>query len=296
MTTQDGTPPAGGDATPPAAGADGASPNAQGAPSTPPGSPPAQPDGKTATPPSADSSPSGEWKLADEHKDKPWAPKVKSEADLYKQLDNLTALAGKKFAAPDFEKATPEEKEAFLAQLRPADVTAYGLDQVTDDVMLPGVKQALGEQMRAQGIHPAQAKPILEAVAAASAKEREAAFNPDNFIATAEAVMGKGYDPKPLNRIIKSNLSPEAYEGINNMPNANLVAMHKAMKELIDAYGIKETGAHTAAGQGAPAAPDLPTTRAKLREEIAALRHRPHTVQEKQVLIDKLNATYKQTA
>ena len=293
MTTGESTPPAGADtgATPPAAPPAGGTP--PGGEGTPPQTPPATPDGGAGIPPSSPSSASGDYKIPDEYKDEPWASKVKSESDLWKQVKNLQGLVGKKSIPPDLSKATPEEREAFYAQTRPADVAAYGLDKVSDEVMLPGVRAALGDQLLKNGVSPVQAQPILEAVAAASAKEREAAFNPENFMAVAESVMGKGYDPKPLNKIIKSNLSPEAYEGINNMPNVNLVAMHKAIKEIVDAYGIKETSAHTGASQAAASSTDVTTVRANLRAEIGKLIHRPHTYEEKQGLIKQLNDTYK---
>lgn len=282
MTTQE--------APPPAAADTGATPAADAAGAPPPS---AEATAAPATTTEATPPPATEYKVPDEYKEKPWAAKVKSESDLWKQVDNLQGLVGKKSIPPDLSKATTEEREAFYAQTRPADVAAYGLDKVPDDVMLPGVKAALGEQLLKNGVSPVQAQPILEAVAAASLKEKEAAYSPDSFTAEAEKVMGKGYDPKPMNRILKSNLSPEAYAAVNDMPNTNLVAMHRAMKEIVEAYGIKETAAHTGASTAPVGSTDVVKIRADLRAEIGKLIHRPHTAEEKQGLIDKLNATYK---
>jgi hypothetical protein len=96
-----------------------------------------------------------------------------------------------------------------------------------------------------------------------------------------------------LQAALKGVLSPETYKGLmDDVPNVNLVHIHKAMKEVVAAYGIKESGAHIDAGQGAPKLADVGGQRAELRNKIVALSKRPHEAAEKQVLIDALNATY----
>lgn len=233
------------------------------------------------------------FKLPDAYKDKPWAAKIKTEDDLYKQIENAQALLGRKQVVPDLGKASDAEREEYYAQLRPADVEAYGLKDVPDTVLLPDVKTALGEQLLKQGISPVQAKPILEAVAKASDAEAAKLYAPENFQVEAEKVMGANYDPKPLNAIIKSNLSADAYAGINALPNVQLAAIHRAMKELVDQYGIKETSAHTETTQGKTTPPDVDAQRAQYRKEIADLRHKPHTEADKKKLTDALAETYK---
>lgn len=292
-------------ATPPADNAD-----TGGASGTPPaappggGEPPKSTESASDSPPPASTSSEGTadsttFKLPDEYKDKPWASKIKSESDLWKQVENLQALAGKKTIIPDLSKATPEEREAYYAALRPKSVDEYGLAQLTDDFMLPGVKAALADGMLKEGISPVQAKPILEKLAAASQEAQLAAFDPKNFAAEAEKVegLGKGYEPKVVQNALKSVLSPDAYAGImENIPNANLVQIHRAMKEIIDAYGIKESGSHVEAPLGTQKTVDPEARSKELFNEIVALSKRPHTQEEKQKLIDERNAIFQQRA
>lgn len=286
---------------------DDSAPPAEAAPdATPPATPPQggggdapKPDanpgmGGQDTPSAAPSDPKEPtFTLPDEYKDKPWAAKIKNEGDLWKQLENAQALIGKKTVVPDLAKATPEEREAYYANFRPENVEVYGLADVSPDVILPSVRDALGKGLFENGVSPVQAKPILEAVAAASLKEKEVAFSAENFTAEAEKVMGKGYDPKPLQATLKSTLSADTYKSLmEKIPNQNLVQIHKAMKEIVDAYGIKQSGAHVDAQPGTQQITDIAAYRKQLRDDIAALSKRPHEAAEKQALINKLNATY----
>lgn len=288
------------DATPPAETADTggeATPATTAAAATPPNDPTENP----TTPPSAGAEgteapkATSAFAIPDEYKEKPWAAKIKGEGDLWKQIENLQAAVGKKTVVPDLAKATEEERETYYASLRPNDPAAYGLETIPADVILPSVRTALQEGLLKNGVSPVQAKPILEAIAAASMKEKEAAFSAENFTAEADKVLGKGYDPKPLQATLKSTLTPQTYAALmDGVPNVTLVQVHKAMKEVVDAYGIKESGAHTDAAKGVTKAADPEARSKQLLVELVELTKRPHTAQEKQKLIDERNAIFEQ--
>ena len=97
---------------------------------TAPAAPASQPPAATppVTPPAAK-----EFAIPEAYKDKPWAGKIKSEEDLYKQIDNLQGVVGKKTAAPDFTTATDEEKSEYFNRTRPADKTAYKFNEGTPE-------------------------------------------------------------------------------------------------------------------------------------------------------------------
>lgn len=66
-----------------------------------------------------------DFAIPEAYKDKPWASKVKSHDDLWKQLENTQSLIGKKAIAPDFKTATPQEIEDYYSQMRPADKAEF---------------------------------------------------------------------------------------------------------------------------------------------------------------------------
>lgn len=82
------------------------------------------------------------------------------------------------------------------------------------------------------------------------------------------------------------------------------IAVDKTVSKVVDAYeariakilkehGITESGAQGDGGQGHMSS-DVESQRKELRAQIRKIDSRPHTAAEKQALIDKLNATYKQ--
>lgn len=265
--------PAAGDPTPPAATGDPAAPAA---------SDPAKP----ASDPNAP-----QFKLNEAYKDKPWAAKIKTEEDLYKQVDELTGLIGKKTIVQDAEtlsKLDDAQREEVYAQTRPKDVAEYKFVEGTDPAFVEGV----GEILMKYGLDAYRANGILADYAAAEKTEVAKTYAPEGMTGEMEKLFGKGYNPTPLNSILKGTLTPETYAHVNKMPNFVLATLHKAMSEFTKAYGINESNAHLAAGHGTGGGADIEKTRGELRTKIHALRTKPHEASEKQSLVDQLNATY----
>lgn len=225
--------------------------------------------------------------MPDAYKDKPWAAKVKTQDDLYKQIDTLDALKGKKSIAPDFSKATPAEIEDYLAQTRPADAKAYEFGKDAD----PHLSGALGDAMLKYGISPYQANGVIKAFQEAE----KAQFTPEGMNAAFEKAMGADWKQTTgiTENVIKANASAEDKAILNRLPNSDLAIVMKVMGNIIKQYGITEKGgAHVGGGNGAPAPEDVNKTRNDLRAQIDGLSRKPHTAEEKQALIEKLNATY----
>lgn len=295
MTTQPAAAPSGGDTAAPAAtpaqpAAAAATPAAQAAaPAATPAA--ANPPADPAAPATDPAKPASEFKINEEYKDKPWASKIKSEEDLYKQVDELTGLIGKKTITPTAEtlaKMSDTEREELYKATRPASVDEYKFADSVD----PAFKEGVGKIFMEEGIDAFRGNRIVEKYLAAEKTETAKMYQPEGMQAEMEKVFGKGYDPVPLNKILKGTLTPETYAHINAMPNFVLAALHKSMSEFTKAYGITESNAHTAAGHGTGGAGDLEKTRNDLRAKIAGLKSKPHEASEKQALIDQLNATY----
>lgn len=243
------------------------------------------PSGSSSGTPTDQSQPS--FTVPEAYKDKPWAAKVKSMEDVYKQIDTLDALKGKKSIAPDFSKATPVEIEEYLAQTRPADVKAYEFGKDAD----PQLSGALGDAMLKFGISPYQANGVIKAFQEAEKTH----FTPDGMNAAFEKSFGADWKTisGQTENIIKANVSAEDKAALNKLPNPDLALVMRVVNNLVKAYGISEKGgAHTGGGTGAPQPEDINKTRNDLRTQIDGLSRKPHTADEKQELIDKLNLTY----
>ncbi len=267
------------------------------APVTPatPASPQAPPAGAEPTP--------KPWQVPDAYKDKPWASKVKSEEDLYKQIDTLDALKGKKTVALDYATATPEEVAAHYKSLAPAEVKDYGFETMegVDATRMAGVAPILQKA----GLTVHQAQEVAKNYAAFETSVMAEATSEEGFRAQMAKSFGEKYDGqvKTVVDAFKANLSPEDQQMVDAMPNEYLGTVYRLTNKLAEAhkaevaalkkqYGAEELGdAHLNKG-GNPVVVDVEKQRSTLRQEIRDIERRPHTADEKQKKVDELQATY----
>lgn len=250
---------------------------------------PAAPPGAGAPPPVT--TPEG-FKLPEKWLQKPWASKIKSEEDLYNQLDNLDKAVGKKTVMPDLAKATPEEREAFYALTRPKDAGEYQFGETTDKA----ISDVMGQSLMKNGITATQANEVIKDYQAAEAKMIETMYAPEGMEAAMKGAFGddwKNVTGQTFNAI-KGMLSPEDQKQLNSLPNPYIALVYRAIGTAVKAYGITETNnPHVNGGSGTPAVTDMNAVRQGIRDELGALTRRPHTADQKQALITKLNDTYK---
>lgn len=248
--------------------------------------PPANPDPSPSPQPS-------DYKIPDEYKDKPWAAKIKSEADLYKQLDHLNSAVGKKTIAPDLAKATDAEREEYYAQTRPKELAEYKFGETTD----PIISQGMGESLMKNGVSAVQANAIIADYQANEQKLLAAQFSPDGMKEAMKTAFGDDWEKVSgaTRNALKTVMSPEDNAMLDNLPNPYIALVYRTMGSVAKAYGVTESGAHTEAGKGNPAPTDITSVRQGLRDSIAALQRRPHTAQEKEVLVGQLRKTYQPT-
>lgn len=238
--------------------------------------------------------PTGDFQLPEEYKDKPWAAKVKSLDDLYKQIDTLDALKGKKSIPPDLAKATPEEREAFYAQLRPASPDEYVFPE-TPLPMPDGMKSAVTDMFMKNGISAVQANEIIKSYNELGRQQTEAMFDPKGFESELEKAFGpdwKGITGNVRNSL-KGIMSPEDNTMLDNLPNAYLAVMYRTLGNVVQKYGVKETDQAHFNAPGTAAPTDVNAQRAELRTQMQAMSGRPHTETELNALRQKLADTYK---
>jgi hypothetical protein len=242
-----------------------------------------------------------EFKLPDEYKDKAWAGKIKSQDDLYKQIDTLTALVGKKVVVPNLKEATPEDREAFYAQMRGKDAAEYAIPANPAFPTPPETQPAVAKLFMDNGVSPVQAEAIIKGYQELGAKQIAQNFDPEGFKTSMTTAFGNDWEKVTgaVRNTITAMMSPEDAKQLDSIPNHLLGTVYrtlgntiKAVDETLKKYGATETFAHLQAPNGKVAATDLVSQRAGLREQMTALSMRPHTSDEMQTLIKALDETY----
>lgn len=277
-----GQQPAGGGQQPPAGG------------QQPPAGQNAPADG--AKPPDGQQPPAGDFKIPDAYKDKPWAAKVKSLDDVYKQLDNLDSLAGKKAIIPDLKTATPEQKEAFYAQLRGKDASEYVIPDNPAFPTPPELKTAVTEMFMKNGINPVQANEITKSYQQLGADMMAKQFDPEGMKSELTKAFGNDWEQvtRQTRNTIKGMMTPEDQAMLDKMPNNYLAPIYRTLGNVIKKFGVKETDtAHFAGAGNAGGGQDIVAQRAAIRTELSNLGSQPHTIDQANALRQKLADTYK---
>ena len=245
-----------------------------------------------------------DFALPDEYKEKSWADKVKSQDDLYRQLDNLSGLVGKKTILPiDYESATPEEITEHHKALAPEKgLEAYGFKDINDPL-----SKATGEAFLQSGITEHQGKAVLEVVREAMGAQVADDTSEDGYLTLAKESFGDDHETsiKQAETLLKANASEEDKKFFDSIDNKARIALDRTVNNVAKSYeariqavlkehGVKESGAQTDGNAGSPAA-DVKDVRSDLRNQIIEMSKgdKPYTAQDKQALIDKLNSTYK---
>jgi len=268
---------------------------------------PAQPTQDTPQPaqPSQPAQPAtNDFSLPDAYKEKSWAAKVKSQEDVYKLVDNLNQLVGKKQVPFDYEHATPEEITAYHTSIAPKDLSAYEFPNADDPVA-----KAIGEAFRSSGLSGVQGKAVVQSLAPMIQKMEEDRVaglkDAGKYTEISKKEFGDGYEAvlAKVNKAIVESVPKELGAAFDDMPNEHRHAVNVAINkivsgyeakfaEVVKQYGIKESGAQGGVNPSS-AATDKVSLQKSIRAELRAMDGRPHTAQEKQALITRLNETYK---
>jgi len=233
----------------------------------------------------------GAFAIPEAYKDRGWAQKVKSLDDVFKQIDTLDALKGKKMVVPDFEKGTPEEIEGFLKLLRPKDKSEYAFPEGS----AKEITEKIADIFYQNGIPKAFGNKIISAYAELEKGVIAQRFSKDGMETILKTSFGDDYQKAAgeTANLLAKNLSEDDRKLLEKIPNEHLGLIYRLTNNLIKAYGIKE-GVAGEAGAGKGTQGNVEEVRKSLRKQIADLDKRPHTSEEKQKLLDKLSATYKQ--
>jgi len=226
--------------------------------------------------------------LPDDYKDRGWAKKVKSQEDVYKLVDNLDKLAGKKLDIPDFDNATDEQRKQFFDRLRPVKADDYALPDGVNEAVAPEIKKMLHDT----GLSPYQAKKLVEQYMKFEQGVQAQKYSKEGFVEQMKASFGDQYEPvvKEATATLRAHLNDADKAQLENLSNDQLSIMYRFAKNMADAYGAKETGAQVGGGETKAGAVDVSARRAELLQKIQGLSSKPHSAQEKSLLLKEYNA------
>lgn len=242
----------------------------------------------TVTEPAAVLAATPDFIVPEAYKEKPWAAKIKSPDDLWKQVEGLQSVVGKKHLTPDFTTATPEEVENYFKEIRPKDKADYKLPDNTTEQM----KNTQAEMFYDSGLNVYQAEKLAKRY-----REHEDGVIREMTDRTKFSEMLKTTHGDQttkvidlVNRSAEINLGvdSEEYKSIYRLPNQSLVGIYTLVNKILAQHGITEIGAAGGTGGGGSST-DYVADAAGIRKQIIEIDRRPHTTQEKQTLIDKLH-------
>lgn len=232
-----------------------------------------------------------QFSVPKEYAEKGWAKKVKTQEDVFKLIDNLDGLAGKKMVVPDFEKSTPEEINTYLATLR-------GDTKIEDYKFPEGANKEIAGKIAQMLFDNGTPKAIGNKIIASYSELEKSVvaqrYSKEGMETVLKTSFGDDYQKTAgaSANLLAKHLSAEDRKVLEKIPNEHLGLIYRLTNNIIKAYGIKEE-VDGSGGQGGAGAGDVEATRKAIRAEITELSKRSHTAEEKQKLIDKLEATYK---
>lgn len=234
-----------------------------------------------------------EFSVPDEYKDRGWASKVKSQDDVWKQIDNLDTLNGKlaaKATTFDYDNATPEEIEKHFDSMRPKTSKDYTFErgESEDEEKMEMVKEVFHKS----GVTDFQAKKLAEGLREFRAKELAKAFNAEDYEKTMEEAYGKDYKKTvgQAANLMKTVLPQEDVEFFDKyFPNAQAEWVIKYSEAIRKHYGVVD-GDKGLGGEGIVKGEDLDKQRKEVFKQITSLSGKPHTEAEKKTLLEKLKA------
>lgn len=248
-----------------------------------------------------------EFSIPDEYKDSSWATKVKSQDDLYKQLDNMDSLVGKKTIKPiDYETASEEEIAAYHESTAVQDIKDYTFGEGGND----DFNTAIAGVFQKVGLNKHQGDQIIAQVDEISKGVAEANFladtSEDGYLEMSVKSFGNDHEKiiglveNKLKEIVGSDEDKARIDTMGNnerglidrLVNSLSADYESKIAKLKKEYGVVETGAQSGAQTGGNSAVDVESQRNELRKEIDAMSNRPHTEQEKQEKIKQLSQTY----
>jgi hypothetical protein len=247
------------------------------------------------TPP-AEAPPAENIAIPEAYKERGWANKeFKSQDDLFKEIDELQSLKGKKSLPFDFENATEEQIEAHLSTTRPENFDSYNWGE--EGSFSDTEKEFFGKMLVDSGVSPYVGNKMIEAAMNRQNELNESLFSAEGQETIFKESFGKDGDWKKIAGetavSMKKNLNENDQKLMEGMPNEMLGLMYRLHQNTIKAYGINEGQDRGGGDSGSGSGEGLEAKRADLRKQMDAIKGKNGSHKQLQELNAKLAATYK---
>lgn len=184
------------------------------------------------------------FSIPETYQDKGWAKEFTSSDEMWKRMEDLQGLIGKK-TVPTPE-SSDEEWEQFHSKLRPETPEAYelnygeGFDEATIN---QDEANAYKEAMHKAGLTQKQAQMLLEAdMNIKSANIQTPEQREVDFTDKAKALFGdKAADAIKTANLLLSDLPPAQQEAIQKLPNDELLSVTKLLSQINDKYSREDS-------------------------------------------------------
>lgn len=269
-------------------------------------------------PPTEQTTQANEFSIPDEYKDKGWAQFFNGKTgdelktEFFKSYDNSQSLIGKKvedyLTTTDLKQLANYEdiKKNLSTQLIPE----YNVPEEAKDYDLQAiVKENLGEEttfdyssldkfqndFKEFGISKEQGQKILKSYIDYQVDEFQKMTNADELETNINSMFkGNSEQRTKCEALIKEFLPTQDQKFIQEtMPNQVVEMFYKITKGLLDKYDYQEGNSGSGQSSMRMTQQEKDAEYTRITNELEALTSRPHRAQEKQELLNQLQALYK---
>jgi hypothetical protein len=248
------------------------------------------------------------FNIPQEYAEKGWAknaPQFKDHSEftgwIAKRFDDQQEYLGGKvdklvneqgyIKPPNWENA--DEVKAFYERITPQDLNEYP----TGDFQSEEAKTFFNQAFKEAGLSKAGASKMIEAFNQYQNQILEAATDKADYEKRMEGIFGKDFQKakEPIDNMLTGLLTPEEMQRISDkLPNELVEVMYKISKGLADKYGHKEQPkGGTSPNNAGATKEEKAAMHAQYTKELSELSKRPHSMEEKQAILNKMVNLYR---
>ena len=184
--------------------------------------------------------------------------------------------------------------DEYKAALRPADKAEYKFsDKTTTEE-----REAISNILHEAGTPAWMANEIVEKYSKMEEAREATLYSQDLYMKEMKESFGDQYEPVvgKIKTVLDRNLSDADKTLLEHVPNNLLALIYRATNNIIDAYGVVDSGAAGSSPPGVTQPENLDAQADELLNQIKALDSRPHSAEERQALINKRAAIFDKKA
>lgn len=194
-------------------------------------------------------------KVPEEYKDRGYMKNLAGESGeveiskLYKEIDDLQTLKGRKTIPFDYDNANPEQIQAHIESIRPESPEAYNF---VEGKVAPGTEESISNIFYENGIHPKVAEKVMTDYLAHEQATLARLCNPEDFKAEIKQSFGDGFEARAseLGNTMKSLQSESDQKIMGAMTNSQLAMVYRLADSIVKNYGVNESALGQSGNQG----------------------------------------------